>query len=96
MKGIITADLHLRADRPRCRLDEDWMETQRKALETVIKIAIEKLEKEISSVSGRLNNENFVSKAPDHVIAENKKGLEEAREKAEKIKQALERLASMQ
>ena len=54
------------------------------------------VEKEIKSVSGRLNNENFVSKAPDHVIAENKKGLEEAKEKADKIKQALERLASMQ
>ncbi|MBT6035394.1 MAG: valine--tRNA ligase [Kordiimonadaceae bacterium] len=56
---------------------------------------LEKLEKEIASVAGRLNNENFVSKAPDHVIAENKKGLEEAEQKADKIKQALERLASM-
>lgn len=57
--------------------------------------ALEKLSKEIKSVSGRLNNENFVSKAPDHVITENKKGLEEAQQKAEKIKQALQRLASM-
>ncbi|MCP5381002.1 MAG: valine--tRNA ligase [Kordiimonadaceae bacterium] len=57
--------------------------------------SLEKLEKEIAAVAGRLNNENFVAKAPDHVIAENKKGLEDAREKAEKIKQALERLASM-
>lgn len=57
--------------------------------------SLEKLEKEIKSVSGRLNNENFVSKAPAHVIAENKKGLEEAEQKADKIKQALERLASM-
>ncbi|HRW30371.1 MAG TPA: hypothetical protein P5227_10270, partial [Emcibacteraceae bacterium] len=56
---------------------------------------LEKLEKEIAAVAGRLNNENFVAKAPDHVIAENKKGLEDAREKAEKINQALERLASM-
>ena len=42
MKGIITADLHLRADRPRCRLDEDWMETQRKACESVARIAVDK------------------------------------------------------
>ncbi|MEZ5759131.1 MAG: valine--tRNA ligase [Emcibacteraceae bacterium] len=56
---------------------------------------LEKLEKEIAAVAGRLSNENFVAKAPDHVIAENKKGLEDAREKAEKINQALERLASM-
>lgn len=57
--------------------------------------SLEKLEKEIASVSGRLSNKNFVSKAPEHVIAENKKGLEEAEQKAEKLKQALERLASM-
>ncbi|MCC3859793.1 valine--tRNA ligase [Pseudemcibacter aquimaris] len=57
--------------------------------------SLEKLEKEIKSVSGRLNNENFVSKAPAHVIAENKKGLEEAETKADKIKQALERLNAM-
>jgi hypothetical protein len=36
MKGIITADWHLRADRPRCRTDEDWNSTQRAALEKVI------------------------------------------------------------
>ena len=57
--------------------------------------SLEKLQKEIASVSGRLNNENFVAKAPDHVIVENKKGLEEARLKAEKINLALERLASV-
>lgn len=57
--------------------------------------SLEKLEKEIASVSGRLANENFVSKAPVHVIEENKKGLEEAQEKAEKTKEALLRLASM-
>jgi len=57
--------------------------------------SLEKLEKEIASVSGRLNNENFVSKAPPHVIEENKKGLVEAETKADKIKLAMERLASM-
>ncbi|MDG1021599.1 MAG: valine--tRNA ligase [Emcibacteraceae bacterium] len=57
--------------------------------------SLEKLEKEIKSVSGRLNNETFVSKAPPHVITENKKGLGEAEQKAVKIKEALERLASM-
>ena len=29
MKAIITADWHLRKDKPRCRLDTDWIETQR-------------------------------------------------------------------
>ena len=56
---------------------------------------LEKLQKEIASVAGRLSNENFVSKAPEYVIAENKKGLEETKLKADKIKQSLERLASM-
>ena len=37
MKYIITADWHLRSQRPRCRLDADWMETQRKALSQIIK-----------------------------------------------------------
>ena len=29
MKGLFTSDWHLRKDRPRCRLDEDWIKTQR-------------------------------------------------------------------
>jgi len=29
---IITADWHLRSQRPRCRLDDNWLETQRNAL----------------------------------------------------------------
>ncbi len=58
--------------------------------------SLEKLEKEIKSVTGRLANENFVSKAPPHVIEENKKGLAEAETKAEKIREALGRLASME
>lgn len=35
MRGIITADWHLREDRPRCRIDEDWIATQKKALERI-------------------------------------------------------------
>lgn len=36
MRGIICADLHLRADCPRCRIDDDWEATQRKALEFIV------------------------------------------------------------
>ena len=32
MKYIITADWHLRSQKPRCRLDENWINTQREAL----------------------------------------------------------------
>lgn len=38
---IITADWHLRSQRPRCRLDDDWLETQRNALEQIINYANE-------------------------------------------------------
>jgi len=39
MKFIFTADWHLRGDKPRCRLDEDWVETQRKAVRFVVEQA---------------------------------------------------------
>lgn len=39
MKFICTADWHIRATRPRCRIDNDWLETQRKALNQVFEIA---------------------------------------------------------
>lgn len=42
MKLIITADWHIRATRPRCRVDNDWIETQRKALNQIVKISKEK------------------------------------------------------
>ena len=39
MKFIFTADWHLRGDEPRCRLDENWVETQRKAVRFVVEQA---------------------------------------------------------
>jgi DNA repair exonuclease SbcCD nuclease subunit len=38
-KFLISADWHLRGDKPRCRLDEDWKETQREILEFIFEIA---------------------------------------------------------
>ena len=35
MKFILCADLHLRADRPRCRKDNDWLLTQSKQLQFI-------------------------------------------------------------
>lgn len=40
MRMIISADLHLREDRPRCRIDDDWVETQKKALNQLVDICI--------------------------------------------------------
>ena len=45
----------------------------------------EKLEKEIQKLSGMLNNEKFVANAPEQVITENKKALEDAQSKIEKV-----------
>jgi len=42
MKIIVTADWHIRATKPRCRIDEDWMETQLNALNQIQKISEEK------------------------------------------------------
>lgn len=42
MKFIITADWHIRATRPRCRTESNWIETQRNALNKIIKISKEK------------------------------------------------------
>lgn len=42
MRLIITADWHLRATLPRCRVDNDWYETQKRAVEQVKNIAVAK------------------------------------------------------
>jgi valyl-tRNA synthetase len=50
----------------------------------------EKLEKEIQKLNGMLNNEKFVANAPEQVIAENKKALQEAQSKMDKVSAELE------
>ena len=42
MKLIVTADWHIRATKPRCRIDEDWIQTQQKALNQIVQISNEK------------------------------------------------------
>jgi valyl-tRNA synthetase len=49
----------------------------------------EKLEKEIAKLSGMLGNEKFVANAPEQVIAENKKALEDAEAKMAKVQAEL-------
>lgn len=39
MRAIIAADLHLRADKPRCRMDEDWFVTQANGLRQLVTYA---------------------------------------------------------
>lgn len=40
MKILVTADFHLRKDKPRCRLDEDWIDTQKKVVEFIFETAL--------------------------------------------------------
>jgi len=49
----------------------------------------EKLEKEVMKLTGMLSNERFISNAPASVIKENKKGLEDAKNKLEKVETEL-------
>lgn len=51
-----------------------------------------KLEKEIAKVSGMLGNERFVANAPEQVVAQNQKILDDARAKLSKIDEELELL----
>ena len=42
MNIIVTADWHLREDRPRCRKDDDWIKTQKQALDKVADVCYKK------------------------------------------------------
>ncbi|RXJ98769.1 valine--tRNA ligase [Arcobacter sp. CECT 8986] len=52
-----------------------------------------KAQKEFDKLNGMLSNEKFVANAPEHVVAENKKALEEARIKLEKIENELKTIS---
>ena len=54
----------------------------------------EKLEKEITKLSGMLNNEKFVANAPEKVITENRRALADAEEKMGKIEAELRGLSA--
>ena len=43
MRFICTADWHLRATRPQCRIDEDWILTQKNALNQIKKYIVENI-----------------------------------------------------
>lgn len=42
MRFLLTADWHLRPDRPRCRLDTDWLDTQRQAIRFIVDLTRER------------------------------------------------------
>ena len=62
------------------------------ALEAKLQKKLDKVEKDIKSLTGRLNNPGFVNKAPEEVIEGAKNDLAEAQKQAEILKERLERL----
>jgi valyl-tRNA synthetase len=57
--------------------------------------ALDKLGKEIGGLKGRLDNPNFVKSAPEDVVLEATANLEARQEEAQKIRDALTRLADL-
>ncbi len=55
--------------------------------------AIAKCERDMAGLSGRLNNEKFIAKAPAHVVEEQRARLQVLEKTAEKLRDALKRLA---
>jgi len=53
---------------------------------------IEKIEKDISGIESKLANEKFTSRAPEHVVAEQRTRKVAAEETRAKLMEALERL----
>lgn len=62
------------------------------ALESKLQKKLDKLSKDIKSLTGRLNNPGFVNKAPESVIAGAKNDLAEAQKQAEILRERLDRL----
>ncbi len=62
------------------------------ALEAKLQKKLDKVEKDIKSLTGRLNNPGFVNKAPEEVIEGAKADLAEAQKQAEILRERLDRL----
>ena len=57
--------------------------------------AMGKLQKEMGGLKGKLSNEKFLANAPEEVVDEQRGRLDAAKDEAEKLNAALERLAEM-
>ena len=65
------------------------------AEQTRLTKALEKTRKELAKVEGKLNNENFVSKAPDDVIAKEREKADGYAHSVRELEQQLEQLAAL-
>jgi valyl-tRNA synthetase len=57
--------------------------------------SLEKLQKEIAGLNGRLKNPNFIASAPEDVVDEAKANLEAREDEAQKLTAALDRLTGL-
>jgi valyl-tRNA synthetase len=57
--------------------------------------SLEKLEKEIGGMAGRLNNPKFVQSAPEEIVDETRANLAARKGEADKLRDALDRLAEI-
>ncbi len=62
------------------------------ALRAKLQKKLDKVEKDVKSLTGRLNNPGFVNKAPENVIQGARNDLAEAKKQAEILRERLERL----
>ena len=58
-----------------------------------LKKEVEKIEKQINSIEQRLSNKSFVKKAPESVVANFKKSLQENIDKRDKIRKTIKDLS---
>jgi valyl-tRNA synthetase len=61
-----------------------------------LKKEIEKAEKEISGIEGRLKNANFVAKAPPEVVAKDRARVEELTNRIHKVSENIKRIAPVE
>lgn len=70
MKILITADWHIRGDRPRCRTDEDWLESQREDIRAVVKVARQKRVDAVWILGDLFHQPRCATEAVNMVLAE--------------------------
>lgn len=69
-KVLITADWHIRGDRPRCRVDEDWLASQREDIKAIAKIAQEKKVRELWILGDLFHQPRVSTEALNMCLAE--------------------------
>ena len=70
MRVLLTADWHISGTRPRCRADEDWMESQRQDIEAVWQIAREQRVEAVWILGDLFDTSRVATEAVNLVLTE--------------------------